>query len=122
MKQHHWTTALIILGVMTVWADRSNAQKVTGVEKKSLTNHKHGISSIDFTSNSNLMASGSWDKTVILWSMPACKPKRTLSGHEKAVWDLSFSPDDKIIATASSDNTAKLWRVKDGELLYTLKG
>ena len=77
MKQHHWTTALIILGVMTVWAGGSNAQKVTGVEKKSLTNHKHGISSIDFTSNSNLMASGNWDKTVILWSMRSCAVQRT---------------------------------------------
>ena len=85
MKQHHWTTALIALGVMTVWADGPNAQKLTGVELKSLTNHKHGISSIDFTSDSNLMASGSWDKTVTLWSMPACKLKRTLSGHEEAV-------------------------------------
>ena len=56
------------------------------------------------------MASGSSDKTIILWDVATRQPLGSpLSGHTDAVASAAFNPDGSILATGSWDKTIILW-------------
>jgi WD40 repeat protein len=57
------------------------------------------------------LASGSYEKTLKLWSVESPKKVNTLQGHRREVTSVAFSPDGKYLASGSQDNTVKLWSV-----------
>ena len=62
-----------------------------------------------------LLASGSWDSTVILWdiSNPAFPKKlTTLTEHNSSVEGVAFSSDGKTLATSGNDSLI-LWDISD---------
>jgi len=89
---------------------------------KTLTGHSEAVSSVSFSSDDKLIASGSNDKTIKLWNAAEGQLLKTLTGHSESVSSVSFSSDGKLIASGSNDKTIKLWRVADGQLLKTLAG
>lgn len=66
------------------------------------------------------LASGGYDRKVILWDAESHTPIRELTGHNGAIYDLDFDPSSSMLATASADQTVKLWSVETGERLDTL--
>jgi len=82
--------------------------------------HQSWVTSVSFSPNGELIASGSSDNTVKLWQRDGSFLK-TLTGHQKSVNSVSFSRDGELIASASSDKTIKLW-TREGTLLKTLQG
>jgi WD40 repeat protein len=85
-------------------------------EHNRLEGHRDSVFDVAFSADGKLIATGSGDNTVRLWS-PSGQSLQTLEGQ----WSPSFSPDDNTLATASKDNTVKLWSRK-GTLLRTLPG
>jgi WD40 repeat protein len=69
------------------------------------------VSSIIFSSNDKYLASGSWDKTVKLWSLEFKKEMATLKGHTSYILSLALSTDCKYLASGSKDSTIKLWNI-----------
>ncbi|KYC41420.1 hypothetical protein WA1_22265 [Scytonema hofmannii PCC 7110] len=65
-----------------------------------------------------VLASGSSDKTVKLWSFDG-RELKTLKGHSDAILSVSFSPNGMMLASASFDGTAKLWYLESTELQTT---
>ncbi|MDT7949765.1 MAG: hypothetical protein RQ897_15615, partial [Thermoflexus sp.] len=59
-----------------------------------------------------LLASGSDDKTVILWDVGTGERVRTLTGHTDDVNSVAFSPDGRLLASGSGDGTVILWGVR----------
>jgi WD40 repeat protein len=93
---------------------------------EALTAHNNWIASLAFSKDNSLLATGSWDHTVILWdiSNPAA-PERlsTLTEHSASVRTVTFSPDGKILASGSDDGGVNLWEVTNPtspQLLYSL--
>lgn len=86
------------------------------------TGHSGQVLSIAFTSDSKLMASGSVDKTIVLWDPATGNQLRTLKGHTGTVGSVAFSPDDKQLASGSADNTIKIWDVSSGREKQTMAG
>lgn len=94
-----------------------HAQKLLKV----LRGHRNWVNSTSFSSDGQLLATGSDDQTVIIWHPQKGKIISVLRGHKEAVNHVTFSPNSQLIVSASDDQTVKLWR-RDGKLITTLKG
>ncbi|MBW4598706.1 MAG: caspase family protein [Calothrix sp. FI2-JRJ7] len=90
-------------------------------ERNRFEGHEDGVISVAFSNDSQIIASGSLDKTIKLWNING-KLLRTLTGHTEPVYSVSLAPDGKILASSSVDKTVKLWNVEDGSLIKTLEG
>lgn len=66
------------------------------------------------------LATGSYDRNVLLWDWRQQQSVRRFSGHNGAIYDLDIDPEGKVLATASADQTVKLWGLSDGTRLDTL--
>ena len=82
------------------------------------------MTSIAFSADGSLLASGSWDETVKLWDVRSRTLVTTLKGHSDSVTSVAFSPDGTLLASGSGsdDKTVKLWDVRSRTLAATLKG
>lgn len=76
--------------------------------------HKRRVTCLGFNAAGTRLASGSADKSVIIWSYPEGAPLFTLRQHKKSISDLTFSPDGTLLATASYDSRLILWSVDVG--------
>ena len=71
--------------------------------------HAGPVSSVAWSPDGKILASGSGDKTVKLWEVASGKLLTTLQGHTEIVLSVAWSPDGKILASGSGDETVKLW-------------
>lgn len=69
-----------------------------------------------------LVASGSRDGCVRLYSSRSGTVRRVLRGHSADVFDLAWSPDGRLLATTSADKSLLLWDVRAAKVLRRLKG
>lgn len=84
--------------------------------------HEKDINTLAISPNDRLIASGSQDKTIKIWSADKLALLGTCKGHKRGVWSVVFSPVDQCIASASGDKTIKLWSAKDYMCLKTFEG
>jgi hypothetical protein len=86
--------------------------------------HSRSVTSVDFSPDGTLLASGSWDTTAIVWNVDQGRPAYApLAGHTespdvlslaKGVLGVAFSPRGTLLATTGGDNTAIVWDVATG--------
>ncbi|XP_056273094.1 POC1 centriolar protein homolog B isoform X2 [Pseudoliparis swirei] len=72
--------------------------------------HKDAVTCADFSPNGKQLASGSLDRSLMLWSLApeACRAFRYV-GHGDVVTGVQFSPSGHLVATSSKDRTVRLW-------------
>lgn len=90
--------------------------------RRTLKGHSGSVYSVVWSPDGELVASGSADETVRLWSVNSGELYRTLLGHSNRVYSVVWSPDGQTIASGSRDQTLRLWDVGIGKLRRTLKG
>lgn len=78
--------------------------------------HTNGVTCLAVHPNGKILASGSHDCTVIIWS------NHTLAGHSAPVLCVAISPDGQTLVSGSQDKEIKVWNPSNGELLRTLTG
>jgi len=88
----------------------------------SLYGHRLPIMCVDFSSDSQMIASGSADKNVKLWSPQFGNCHRSLRAHDDSVMQVRFLPGTHYLASASRDRELKLWDCDSYELISVLQG
>ena len=86
-----------------------------------LSGHQELVTSLAFSPDGRLLASASYDNTVILWKMPDGSPVKTLT-HNDRIRAVAFSPDGKTLAAGGNDKNLYLWNVETGKPVDTLRG
>src|SRR6266508_2113867 len=77
-----------------------------------LRHHTDQVRSVAFSPDGKILASGSDDKTIILWDIATHRPiGLPLSGHLSRVRSVGFSREGKTLASGSEDKTIILWDV-----------
>ncbi|MEQ2238071.1 WD repeat, SAM and U-box domain-containing protein 1 [Ilyodon furcidens] len=66
-----------------------------------------------YSSDGQLLVSGSVDKSVKVYDANNAVLLYTLNQHERYVTACSFSPTSPLIATGSMDKTVNIWRLED---------
>jgi guanine nucleotide-binding protein subunit beta-2-like 1 protein len=90
------------------------------VFKGALKGHEGWVTCIATPSdNSDVLVSGSRDKTVLLWDITRDQtcygvPKRSLVGHNHFVEDVVMSSDSQFCLSGSWDGTLRLWDLHTG--------
>ncbi|RKZ38810.1 MAG: hypothetical protein DRQ49_13345 [Gammaproteobacteria bacterium] len=87
-----------------------------------LFGHQRNVTSIAFSPNGDILASGSEDETIKLWRVSTGKLLKTFKAHNFWVTSLAFSPSGKILASGGEDKTIKLWDMETGKALRSLQG
>jgi serine/threonine protein kinase len=84
--------------------------------KRTYARHTEGVTCLAVHPNGQIIASGSHDCSVIVWS------NYTLVGHSAPVLCVAISPDGQTLVSGSQDKEIKVWNLSNGELLRTLTG
>ncbi|KAL3485650.1 putative wd40 protein [Aspergillus germanicus] len=79
------------------------------------------ITSLTFSPDSQLLASGHSDNAVRLWDLAVGTLKHSQESHSELVASVAFSPDGRLLASCSMDSTVKLWEVATGTVKNTMK-
>lgn len=82
--------------------------------------HKRGVWSVRFGRTERVLASGSGDKTVKLWSLDDFSCLKTFEGHTNSVLRVDFINAGMQLVSAASDGLVKLWNIREEECVTTM--
>jgi len=105
----HWLAYDTPDYVIKVWDLAANREKAT------LKGHSWRISSLAFSPNGRLLASGGIEAEARLWSVESGQPLLVpLTGHLSGVGAVAFSGDGKTLITRGDEGTTRWWQVATG--------
>ncbi|KAI8339023.1 WD40-repeat-containing domain protein [Chlamydoabsidia padenii] len=83
-----------------------------------LKGHTGAVYCVEFSPNGELLATGSFDKTVRLWEFKESqKEVMCLKAHTLNVSDLAWTTDSNTLLSGSYDETCKTWDLQTGKLV-----
>ncbi|KAJ3402012.1 hypothetical protein HDU80_005508 [Chytriomyces hyalinus] len=88
-----------------------------------LEGHASHIWFVDFSANGAMLASGSFDHEIRIWSMEEetfGECVTILTGHLDGISECTFSADSKFIVSTSWDRTIRVWDVEAASLATTV--
>ncbi len=86
-----------------------------------LTAHIDLVTSISISSDNSMLGSGSYDATLIIWSLKDGAIVQKIN-HGDKVRAVCFAPSGNAVASGGNDKLVKLWDAKTGNLLNTFRG
>lgn len=87
-----------------------------------LLKHSAVVNCVAFTPDGTLLASGSRNGAVMLWSVASKREEAGLGKHANSVISLAFTRDGKLLASGSSDGMVKIWDVTARRQKAMVKG
>jgi len=100
---------------VTIW------DVASGKMAAAFVGHSGSVTSVAYSPNGKLIASGSADATIMLWDAATGKQIETIIGHHGAIRFLTFSADGKTLASGSVENYVRLWDIPTGNSLGFLE-
>ncbi|MCR9291367.1 MAG: hypothetical protein NXI32_01530 [bacterium] len=114
------TRLVVGSGIAGLKGEISIVDTTDGSILSKLQGHNDTVYCASLSPDGKWLASGSYDRSVLLWDMASRQLVREFQGHNGAIYDLDFDPSSSVLATASGDQTIKLWNVLSGDRLDTL--
>jgi len=72
-----------------------------------------GVSALEIAAGGRLVASGSMDGSISVWSTSSSRLQRSFRAHNGRVTALAFMPSERaLLATAGTDGLVKLWDLR----------
>jgi WD40 repeat protein len=93
-----------------------------GTRLLTLKGHKNGVTSVAFSPDGRVLASGSGDHNIIMWDPDKGDRLQTFEGHRGSVEGMAFSPNGRLLASVSADREVILWEGPKAESHRTLAG
>ncbi len=90
--------------------------------KTVFTDNFGSILSVALSIEGELLAVGTANGEIRLWSIASGTSLLTYQGHSDGIRSISFSRDGRMLASGSDDHTVRLWDVRSGDCLQTLQG
>ncbi|MEH2048454.1 beta-propeller domain-containing protein [Nostoc sp.] len=93
---------------------------------KSSIGHATVVSSLAFSPNGKILASGSWDSSVKVWNLLNGELRYNLPASSWSVLAVAISPDSKTLASGNGygptieNETLKLWNLETGKLIRSI--
>ncbi len=118
---------LLSSGTKQLYVIASNAADIEVVDfartlVRSYKGHTAGVTCLDLSANKKLMASGSLDKTVIVWDVATGAVVKKFEGHTWKINSVHFSKDGKYVVSACNDGETRVWNVETGNCVAIFKG
>lgn len=76
-----------------------------------LSGHEAPVSCMQFSPSTNILATGSWDKSVRLWDIFSRKVDTEALEHSADVAALTFRPDGSELCVSTIDGTLSFWDI-----------
>jgi WD40 repeat protein len=86
-----------------------------------LNGHREPVQTLAASADSRILASGSADNTVRLWSLDTNRPLAMLEGHTGPVSGVQVSPMADTLYSGSADGSVRVWSIPDRRYLRTLQ-
>ena len=99
-------------GVVKIW-------NITVGKPDSSFDIGHGAQSLDWESNGERLAVGTWDHKVHIWHSVTRQITKTLSQYSGVVNAVRWNEDGTLIATGEDSGDVKIRLTKDGSILWS---
>ena len=121
MFSHDSESLLLISGsgdcTVKIW-DRLKGNLV-----QTYNGHTKTVSTVDCSYDMSLIASGSWDESIIVWERKTGNEVLKIdSAHRRGVRKVLMSKDSSKILSAGDDSRLKLWERTTGKLIRFFEG
>jgi len=93
-------------GTVKVWNLRG------GECEKSFAGHKTAVSSLQYSKEKKVLASGGRDSDIVLWDLVAETGLFRLKGHKNEVTSLVFVPEHDSLISCSKDACIRVWNLQ----------
>lgn len=80
------------------------------------------VTSLAFSGDGSLLATGHADGTAAVWDAATGKTRSRFRGHSAAVTSVAFDPQRQRIGAGDADDLIKVWATASGQRLLTLRG
>jgi WD40 repeat protein/energy-coupling factor transporter ATP-binding protein EcfA2 len=102
---------LIVLERQTAQGEWTKPQIELAIkQQKRLVGHDESITGIEFSPDSQTLATSSHDDTVRIWDRSTYKLVEILKGHQNRVTGVSFNHKGTLLASGSEDRHVKIWK------------
>ena len=81
--------------------------------------HSKYVTCSDFHPSGKYAITGSYDNSIILWSLQSGKQIRIFNKHTAPVWSAVFSKDGTQILSTSADQTILLYSTHTGDIIHS---
>lgn len=86
---------------------------------RTLTGHTAPVLAVAFGPRANLVATGSYDESAIVWDLRRGRAIQTLPAHAEAIWTVGWDAEGALVLTGGADGLIRLWDVNTGQCLKT---
>jgi WD40 repeat protein len=118
-----WIILIVIFAVLTYYQllyQSPHVDSGMAVLQKIYSGHCNEVTAVRFSTDDELLVTGSVDSTIQIWNRSTGEKIRTIT-QATGVTYLDLSTDGRFIATGGYDGKLRIWRVADGALLQECK-